>query len=62
MFALSSPFPLLLQKVREVVAFVHVVGMFTFLCVQLLDGMTMALFSEQQLAQHPPVRLPVLLL
>lgn len=58
----SSPFPLLLQKVGEVVAFVHVVCVFAFLGVQLLDGMTVALLGEQQLTQHPPVRLPVLLL
>lgn len=58
----SLPFPLLLQQVGEVVTFVHVVCMFAFLCVQLLDGMTMALLGEQQLTQHPPVCFPVLLL
>lgn len=36
--------------------------MFTLLCVQLLDSMTVALLSKQQLTQHPPVCLSVLLL
>lgn len=58
----TSPFSLLFQQVSEVVTFVHVVSMFAFLRVQLVDCATMALLSEQQLAQHPPVRLFVLLL
>lgn len=59
---LSSPFPLLLQEVGEVITFVHVVCVLAFLCVQLLDGVAVALLGEQQLTQHPPVRLIVLLL
>lgn len=59
---MSSPLSLLLQKVCEVVALVHVVCVFAFLRVQLLDGVTVALFRHQQLSQHPPVRLAVLLL
>lgn len=58
----SSPFSLLLQEVGEVVALVHVVCVLAFLRVQLVDGAAVALFSQQQLAQHPPVRLLVLLL
>lgn len=58
----SSPLPLLLQEVGELVTFVHVVGVLAFLRVQLLDGTTVALLSHQQLTQHPPVRLLVLLL
>lgn len=58
----SSPLPLLLQEVGELVTFVHVVSVLAFLRVQLLDGTTVALLSHQQLTQHPPVRLLVLLL
>lgn len=61
-FLSSSPFSLLLQKVGEVVALVHVVVVFAFLRVQLVDGAAVALFGEQQLTQHPTVRLLVLLL
>lgn len=59
---LPSPFSLLLQEVGEVVTLVHVVGMFAFLCVQLVDSAAMALFSKQQLTQHSPICLLVLLL
>lgn len=58
----SSPLPLLLQEVGELVTFVHVVSVLAFLCVQLVDGAAVALLSHQQLTQHPPVRLLVLLL
>lgn len=58
----SSPLPLLLQEVSEVVTLVHVVGVLAFFHVQLLDGAAVALLSHQQLTQHPPVRLLVLLL
>lgn len=58
----SSPFSLLFQEVGEVVALVHVVYMFAFLCVQLMDSAAVALLGKQQLTQHPSVRLLVLLL
>lgn len=58
----SSPFSLLLQEVGEVVALVHVVCVFALLRVQLVDSAAVALLGEQQLTQHPPVRLLVLLL
>lgn len=58
----SSPLPLLLQEVGEVVTLVHVVGVLAFFRVQLLDGAAVALLGHQQLTQHPPVRLLVLLL
>ena len=58
----SSPFSLLLQEVGEVVALVHVVRVLALLRVQLVDGAAVALLGEQQLTQHPPVRLLVLLL
>ncbi|TNN83039.1 hypothetical protein EYF80_006646 [Liparis tanakae] len=40
-------------KVGEVVALVHVVVVFAFLRVQLVDSAAVALFGEQQLTQHP---------
>lgn len=59
---ISSPLPLLLQQVGEVVALVHVVHVFAFLGVQLVDRASVALFSQQQLTEHPSVRFLVLLL
>ncbi len=52
-----SPLPLLLQQVGEVVALVHEVGVFAFLVVQLHHRPPVAFLSQQQLLQHPSVRL-----
>lgn len=57
-----SPFSFLLQEVCEVIALIHVVNMFVFLYFQLMDGAAVTLFSQQQLTQHPPVCVLVLLL
>lgn len=56
---LRSPLPLLLQQVGEVIALVHEVGVFAFLVVQLHDGPPVTLLGQQQLLQHPSVRLPL---
>lgn len=52
-----SPLPLLLQQVGEVVALVHEVGVFAFLVVQLHHRPPVTFLSQQQLLQHPSVRL-----
>lgn len=57
-----SPFSLLLQQIGEVIALVYEVDMFLFLIVQLHDGPAVAFLSQQQLLQHPSVRLLLLLL
>ena len=53
----ASPLPLLLQQVGEVVALVHEVGVLAFLVVQLHDGAAVTFLGQQQLLQHPSVRL-----
>lgn len=52
-----SPLPLLFQEVGKVIALVHVVCVFMFLIFELVNGATMALFCQQQLLQHAPIRL-----
>ena len=54
---MASPLPLLLQQVGEVVALVHEVGVLAFLVVQLHDGAAVTFLGQQQLLQHPSVRL-----
>jgi len=60
--ALASPLPLLLQQVGEVIALGHEVGVFAFLVVELHDGATVTFLCQQQLLQHPSVRLLLLVL
>lgn len=45
------------QQVGEVVALVHEIDVFAFLVVQLHDGAAVTLLCQQQLLQHPSVRL-----
>lgn len=55
-----SPLPLLFQEVGKVVALVHVIRMFMFLVFQLINSAAMALFCQQELLQHAPIRLLLL--
>lgn len=55
--SVPSPLPLLLQQVGEVVALGDEVGVLSLLVVQLHDGAAVAFLRQQQLLQHPSVRL-----
>lgn len=55
--SLNSPLSLLLQQVGEVVTLVDEVGVLLLLVVQLHDGAAVAFLSQQQLLQHPSVRI-----
>lgn len=50
-----SPLSFLLQEVGEVIALVHIVHMFAFLSIQLIDSAPVAFLCQQELFQHTAV-------
>lgn len=60
--AVSSPLTLMLQQVSEVIALVHEVNVFALLAIQLVNRASVAFLNQQQLLEHPSIRLFVLLL
>lgn len=60
-FSPLSPLSFLLQEVGEVIALVHVVHVFAFLSIQLIDSAPVAFLSQQELFQHTAIRVLVLI-